>query len=360
MTRTIAHILGDWGRNIGNAFFQLGGQHILKKAVPDARMMLISEQPGYPSYWNPKGGNPLGFFDLPAVIDVDFLVLMGPMFRKETLAIWGDTFRKINLKKTRLILLGVACMVYDPDSIESYRAFLKEFPPYLLTSRDSETYQYLGKYADHAYDGIDLAFFLPEIYQPIGFPTLKPLIALNFDKIPEPKITIQGELPGVNPVNDRFNKTFNYQDRQWCLSFPRFRKAMAEKSRYLMFLEGILFQDRAPDMIGEYHVIRTDHRPHPLIRRKTYRTTNVLVNDVPYPYFEVYHQAELTLSNRIHACVAALSYGNSAMLFSRSPRIRMLERIGLDDITKKPVKLETSMIENEKRNLEQFIRKVLS
>lgn len=360
MTTKIAHILGDWGRNIGNAFFQLGGQYILKKVLPDARMMLIGEQPGYPSYWNPKGRNPQGFFDFPASVEVDYLVLMGPMFRKETMAVWGETFRKMSRKDTKLILLGVACMNYEQDSIESYRAFLKEFPPFIISSRDTETYRLLGDLAEHAYDGIDLAFFLPEVYQPVGFTNLNPLIALNFDKIPEPEITIEGKEHFFEESDDRFIKTFSYQEQHWQLTFPRFRQTMAEKSRYLMFLEGIIFQDNKVPILDKYHIVRTDHRPHPMIKRKTYRSSNVLVNDVPYPYLEVYNQAELTLSNRIHACVAALSYGNYAMLISQSPRIRMLERVGVDKITKYPVKIELSKLDLEKKNLEEFLRGVLS
>ena len=55
---SIAHILGGWSVNIGNAFFQLAGYEVLRELFPSARISLVPEQPGYPSYWNRRGGNP--------------------------------------------------------------------------------------------------------------------------------------------------------------------------------------------------------------------------------------------------------------------------------------------------------------
>jgi len=75
---SVAIVFGDWSRNIGNAFFQLGGEWILRHILPNAEISLISDQPGYPSYWNPRGGNPSGFFDMAPAANPDLLVLVGP------------------------------------------------------------------------------------------------------------------------------------------------------------------------------------------------------------------------------------------------------------------------------------------
>jgi polysaccharide pyruvyl transferase WcaK-like protein len=97
-----------------------------------------------------------------------------------------------------------------------------------------------------------------------------------------------------------------------------------------------------------------------MFSRKTYRGKNMFFNDTPYPYLEIYSQGLLTLSNRIHACVAALSYGKPAMLFSSSPRVRMLERLGLQDIIQHPVYLESHLLDREKRNLRMFLQEHLA
>ncbi len=351
----ISFILGDWARNIGNAFFQLGGLHVLKTVLPNAKFAIIGEQPGYPSYWNPRGGNPPNYFDMAAEMDTDLLVLMGPMFRPETPEIWGDSLENLMSKGTKLMLLGVAAMKYEKEQIDSYRKFLKKFPPVLLTSRDTETYEQLGDLAQFAYDGIDLAFFLPEVYQPVGFVSDVQRVVLNFDKIPEPKIRIDVPFSTkAGPMNS-YNTQFNFNNETWFLKFPKFRTKLASRSRYLMFLEGLLFRDTSFKKIGHYEIIRTDHRPHPMLSRKTYRVKNLFINDTPYPYLEIYSQSVLTLSNRIHACVAAMSYGKPAMLFSSSPRVRMLERLGLQDILNQPVYLDKHLLDKEKRNLRMFL-----
>ena len=256
---------------------------------------------------------------------------MDPIFREETMAIWAETFNKLDLERTRILLLGVAAMSYDEKRVSMYREFLRRFPPFILTSRDAHIFHILGD-----------------------------LVAINFDKIPEPKISFIDKSDLGADHQNRFIRTFRFNNKTWQLKFPVLRTKIAESSRYLMFLEGVLFRGNNTSKIGDYHLIRTDHRPHPMIKCKTYRERNVLVNDVPYPYFEIYNQAEITLSNRIHACVAALSYGKSAMLFSRSPRLMMLERLGLSEITQHPCRLDESRLDQEKYNLEKFLTKALS
>lgn len=356
---TFAFILGDWSRNIGNAFFQLGGSYALSQVLPTAKQVMIAEQPGYPSYWNPRGGNPKNFFDMAASVEADYLVLMGPMFRAETQKIWGESLDKIMSKGTRLILLGVAAMKYSDELMAQYRAFLKKYPPYLLTSRDHESYLKLGEMAQHAYDGIDYGFFVSDVYQPVGFGNrLKDFIALSFDKVPEPTISIHDQPVQLGSNVDPLSQVFEFNGRYWALSFPKLRTWLATRSRYTMFLEGILPGNQVKEVQG-YPIIRADHRPHPMLGLKTYRYPNMLVNDTPYPYFELYSQAALTLSTRVHACVAAVAYGKSAMLMSYTPRSRLLDRLGLGEITQRPMSLEKSVLQQEKASLLAFLQEHL-
>jgi len=351
----IGFILGDWSRNIGNAFFQLGGLYVLKHIFPDAEIAIIAEQPGYPSYWNPRGGNPKNYLKMASLIDVDYLVLMGPLFRPETEKIWGDDLDEILSTGTRLVMLGVAAMRYEESYIEGYRKFLKKHPPFLLTSRDRDSYNIFGEYAIHAYDGIDLGFFLPEVYKPVGFRNkTKPFIAMNFDKMPEPTIKVVDEVNSNENIS--YDSVFTFNNKKWLLKFPGLRTKFARISRYTMFLEGIFGKGSQVDYIDGYTVIRTDHRPHPLLGKKTFRYPNMMVNDTPYPYLEIYSQAELTLSSRLHACVAALSYGMSSLLFSSSPRCRLFERLDIYEINKSPTKVDLLRLASEKQKLLDFIQ----
>lgn len=348
MTR-IAHILGGWSVNIGNAFYQLAGYQVLRECAPGAEITLIPEQPGYPSYWNWKGGNPGNALDYVGQVAPDYLVLMGPVFRREIFNIWADALERLTRAGTRLVLLGVGAMTYDAPHIHLYREFLSRFRPVLMVTRDRETYHLLGDLAEHAYDGIDFAFFLADYYPTCRIEGFSNTLALNFDKIPEPKIATEGSTssPGAS---------FHFAGMHWQVKFPRFRTWLARSSRYGMFLEGCLFGGRNELKVGGFDVIRLDHRPHPLLRAKTFRSPRTLVNDTPYPYLDVYGNAALTLTDRVHAAVAALQYGKPAMLFSSSPRVRLLDRLDLAGIGEQPVWLDMERLREEKTNIRDFLK----
>jgi len=352
----IAHILGGWSVNIGNAFFQLGGLYAINKVMPASQTILIGEKPGYPSYWNREGGNPTNYFDWGDYLDIDYLVMMGPIFRPEIKSIWDSSLSKMMAKGTKLILLGMGMMDYDKESVGKYREFLKQYRPYIFVSRDNETFEKLSDLAESSYNGIDFGFFISDVYNPVGISGEKgKRIILNFDKMPEPKISISS-----SPlVFSDYDFSFTLDNKWWGGRFSKIRKRLSETSRYFMFLEG-LFPGNGTHHIQDYEVLRTDHRPHPLFRRKTYRYPNMMVNDVPYSYLELYSSAFFTLSNRVHACVAALSYGNNAMLFSKSPRSKLMERLGLGNIIYKPVNLNREFIAKEKGDLLKYLTERLA
>ncbi len=348
----IAHILGGWSVNIGNAFFQLAGYKVLRELFPQDEISLIPEQPGYPSYWNRRGGNPAHHFDYVNTLKPDYLVLMGPVFRREMFSIWGDSLERLMRSGTKLVLLGVGAMTYDEDDIQLYRSFLARFCPTLMVTRDSDTFNLLGDLAEHALDGIDFAFFLSDYYPVHAIDALVNAIALNFDKIPEPEITIISNSTAQQ-------STFEFAGDRWQVKSPRFRSWLARSSRYGMFLEGVLFAGNNLEKIGKYDVVRLDHRPHPMVRSKTYRSPGMMVNDTPYPYLDIYGNAALTLTDRVHAAVAALQYGKPAMLFSASPRVRLLARLGLEEIVNQPVWLDRALLKAEKEKIKAFIKQGL-
>ncbi len=350
--KSIAHILGGWSVNIGNAFFQLAGYQVLREVFPDDEIHLIPEQPGYPSYWNRRGGNPNHYFDYVNQLKPDYLVLMGPIFRREMFCIWGDALEKLMSSGTRLILLGVGAMTYAEADMRLYRSFLSRFRPKIMVTRDTDTFNLLGDLSEKSLDGIDFAFFLSDYYPVHKNDALANVVALNFDKIPEPRISI-------NANSSTEDSPFDFAGDRWQVNFPRFRQCLARSSRYGMFLEGVLFGGIREEKIGNYDVVRLDHRPHPLLRAKTYRNPRMMVNDTPYPYFEIYGNAALTLTDRVHAAVAALQYGKPAMLFSSSPRVRLLDRLGLQEIDHQPVWLDKELLKEEKRKIREFLKKNL-
>lgn len=342
---------GGWSTNMGNSFFQLGAMSLLRDRL-GLPVTPVGEQSGHPMYWNRRGGaieNALEHLDLAAI---DTVVILGPVLRREFRSIWANSLRLLQKRGVRIVLLGTGAMHYDETTLADYRQILKEFRVSVLATRDTTTFEALGDLADAAYDGIDLGFFISEAHEPAGLRG-GPYVALNFDKVPEPEISLGRNGDGGADI------AFEFQGDQWNLRVPGGRHRLARMSRYLMMLEGIVAPRAKGTRIGRYEILRTEHRSNPVIVRKSFRGPRTLLSDVPYPYLEIYNAAELTLSSRLHACVAALSYGRAAMLGLETARSGLLDRLGLDDVQMKPVRLSRERLDEEKDGLTQFLRQNL-
>lgn len=69
----------------------------------------------------------------------------------------------------------------------------------------------------------------------------------------------------------------------------------------------------------------------PLIRE------NALVSDHPDDYLHAYANTKTAYSDRVHATVVALSFGNPAQLFWKSPRATLFDQIDAMNILERPV-----------------------
>ena len=347
--KTIVIVAGYWSTNIGNAFFQLGAEYILKQIFPHDNVISLYDQPGY---WDTKQGNPPNAFNLLDHIKPDYLVILGPFLRKETSKIWSKTLEIMKQRGTKIIVLGAGMMRYDKEEIAIGRQIMKKFPPYIFATRDRQTYELFADLAENSYDGIDPAFFVSDLYQPLPLDLL-PYVVFNFDQIPEPKLEITQD-------KSISGTSFEFAAAWWNFKFPALRLALSKKFKAFPFVEALLPGIGYNKKAGDYMIIRTDHRFNPMFLKKTYKAPNSFVADFPYSYLNIYAQTEATFSNRVHACVATLAYGNSAMLFNKTPRVGLLERVGLKQIKQQPQKLDLAELKREKHLFLEFLRQKLT
>jgi hypothetical protein len=155
---------------------------------------------------------------------------------------------------------------------------------------------------------------------------------------------------------------FEFGGSQWTVAFPRVRERLSRMlgTAYPYLLGPLGLAATSQKRAGEYLVVRTDHQINPMIVRKVFRGPNALAGDIPQSYINLYAQASLTLSDRVHAVVAALAYGQSAMLFSRSGRAAILDRVRASGVTTRPIRLDLDLLEREKEAELSFLRSVLS
>ena len=352
--KKVAFIGGFWSPNIGNAFFNMGAQYVLNQVFGEDNVTMVFDQPAYITQWNTQKGNPPQAIDYWAHLNVDYVVLLGPVITKAFLNVWKPTLEILKSRGIKYMILSAGMMKYDERVIEGVKEYFKTNPPYVMTTRDSDTFNTFKDFVPNIYDGICFAFFMPECYKPIST-DLKPIMAVNFDKIDEPYIYI--DEPKKNA-----DISFEFDGQKIGMKFGGLISRLGLKTdRFtdaLVYMMSPLPRGKRPLKIGKYNIIRTDHRFSPMFMRKVYRYNNSFCADIPHTYANIYAESELTLSDRVHACAVTLAYGNAAYLFAKTGRSALLHRVGAVDIEKKPVKIDLDYLKNEKHRLIEWLKRI--
>jgi len=352
----VAYCTGFWCTNIGNGFFGLGVEHVLKKILGEKNVTVVSDLQTYTTSFGKRLYVDKNQFEYISALDVDYVILAGPVLTKYFLTLWEDILLKLKKRNIGYIILSAGSMKLDESSKHALKNFFEQCPPYALSSRDEATYREFGRYAKHSYNGICFSFFIPDTYSPASVVDT-PYIVYNFDKIEEPAIWKD------NNENKLWNKQFEYNHIKYNIAFSKWLTTLSAKTdRFtdaLAYAMSMLPPPKRNDELGSYRIIRTDHRFHPHFRRKIYRYSNSFAADLPYGYLNLYANAEFTLSDRVHACAVTLAFGHSAMLFSRTDRDGLLERVGAADVCKKLVKLDMDYLNKEKDKQLDWLKSVL-
>lgn len=109
------------------------------------------------------------------------------------------------------------------------------------------------------------------------------------------------------------------------------------------------------------HIVYTDHKPYPYIKVSRLAKKNIMCSDYPLDYLFVFRNAAETYSDRVHACIPTLSFGNKAQLYSDSPRIALFENIGisLNEIKHQPVSLDKCRLKDLQDRQVLFLKNIL-
>ena len=80
-----------------------------------------------------------------------------------------------------------------------------------------------------------------------------------------------------------------------------------------------------------------------------------MCSDEPFTYLTVYAGSSLTITDRVHACVATLAYGNPAILYKHSPRGQLFDRLGLGDVGERVRSLDPELLGKEQDDELNFL-----
>ena len=354
--KTAAIVSGYWCTNIGNAFFNKGAEYILKKILGEDNVHLVFDSPAYISSFARIKESPKNALNYVEHLDVDYLVLLGPVLSASFLHIWKETLDALAKKGTKYLILSAGMMKHNANIISEIKSYFRANPPHAITTRDEDTYDEFKDCGCPIYNGICFAFFVPEAIHRVPA-SFSPYIALNFDKIDEPVIN-------VNKVHSKSDMEFTFENDDFSLRFTSLTSRICLKTDRmtdaLIYLSSLLPHKTRPTKLGKYDIIRTDHRFSPMVKRKVYKYANSFCSDLPETYANLYAGARLTLSDRVHACAIALAYGNHAFLFAKTNRSALLERVGAAQITTQPTCIDLENLRNEKEKLLNWLTSQLT
>ena len=319
----VLHNGGGWITNIGNAFLDFGSMQSIKEACPNADIHVTSVLNRWVSHHVNKGVsgrllnksvNIQNVFNLQDHGKVDYITQSGAFLGRHWFDLHGNILMKLKEKGIKLIINGggMTDTTYCDEEIEKTRDYLKKINPCIFISRDELSFKCFQDLAEHSYNGIDCAFFLSDFYEPIRM-DLPPYIVLNFDKRIE---------PDLNELN----------------------------------------LDGTPYVIRSHHSFWHNFglKEYPDMKANYYGKENILISEIPQDYLNVYGNSSATFSDRVHACVATVSYGGCARLYSNSPRSLLFDRIGANGITKKLVQLDLRTLRKEKEQQANFLSEIIN
>lgn len=305
--------------NVGNVFIDMGSIQSLKMACPNSIIYTPSHMSRCIFYSSGKNLN--NAFDIATAIETDYAVFSGMMLNRVFVEIMESTISKLIENNTKLIINGAGGYEYTQKEIEFFRSFLKKYPPYAFISRDERAFENYNDLAEHSYSGIDRAFFLSDYFTPAKL-NLPDFVIFNFDK---------------------------YESK-----LHKFLEAINIKH----LLRSTKIQKLKIPEINDKLIIRTHHKSVN-IPRKHFEEPNTLISDIADDYLQLYANTKATYSDRVHACLATLSFGNPAMLFSQTPRALLFDKIGAYTIREKLTYPDIQKIKEEKSKNIAFLSKVI-
>ncbi len=314
-------LLRTWLTNIGNGFIDKGAEVCIRRAFPSAEIIEVSGFPNYVGYYNSLGVKSqlsgITRFDInkentlvniaEIIDDVDVAILAGCIL-DTTIVKYLTTLKKLRDNDVPIVFIGAGGSSYITSTSKCVQKIIYEIKPAALLTRDTVAYKLYSQYFDFSYDGIDCGFFINEYYSP---PKAKePFVVATFDSSKEPEIIS------------------NYQ------IFRAYHEPF-----YYANMHNILFHISA--------------KLSTLILGRQYKSIpkkkNVILSDNIKDYLFLYANAEEVHSDRVHACVAALSYGNKTKFYADTPRAALFDKLLDKEITKSLISLSRGKLEEEKQ-----------
>lgn len=242
-----------------------------------------------------------------SMFKLDYLVIPGCVLTIHFFKIYYNFLKKKTEQGCKIIFIGASGNYYTDDEVKYVTKCLKNLKPYAIMTRDHDAFRLYKDYSANVYDGIDNAFFVNCLNIPKLESDLSPYVVLNLE---------------------------NEEHKQ--LKTELIEAAKREGK----------------------NIIFTDHQPYPYSKvSKMVKKENTIISDYPMDYLTLYRNADAVYTDRVHATITTLAFGNSVTLYSESPRKALLENVGVNYIPGEVLRIENLQQKQEAQI--EFLRQIL-
>ena len=318
LEKKIALLTSVTFNNIGNGFIDLGAEAALMKALPlnaelfkvssnanfaatMGQMFMLKENPIINWLWvhtmqraakklhdrSYKTVKTQNIFSMASMVKCDYFIIPGCVLTVPFFTIYGDLIKRKAEQGSKIIFLGASGNFYTEYEVKFVSEYLRKLRPYAIMTRDSLAYKYYANFTKNSYNGIDNVFFVNLLNLPQIDTDLTPYVVLNIE---EPK---------------------HYR-----------------------------IKEELKNIFKEKNIVYSYHKPFPYTKVSKLVKNGVIVSDNPMDYLLLYRNASEVYSDRVHACIPTLAFGNKARLFSNIHRRALLENAKIPDVRERLVSIE--------------------
>jgi hypothetical protein len=293
--------------NIGDAFYQTSLYSILRQVFPQHKVHMTDGP--ITRAFRPNRYFQKNAFDSRLVQDADVYCFSGPILGERFLEAYGDVIKSLSGRGRRYMLLSIHG--HDRGVVtREIRNFLESYPPLAFSSRDEPTFNVYSGICKQSYNGICTAFFVSKTC-PISvlIPNYK-YITMSVYTSPDPEIFWEVD-----------------KDNRLILDSVRIEKKNMPWWRMMRHFEWVRC---SPTSKNNYVIVRPVHDIGYKFSHLNFAKANSFLSYNPLSYLSLYSSTTLTISDRVHACVVTLSYGNPAIFVGRTGRSTVFSRLGLN------------------------------
>ena len=327
--------------NMGNAFFSYGLISFLSKVFPEHAVVELDEP--HP-YMVPRQSNRLRAYSFPLarIQEADVYVFSGPILAQilRPNFCFSKLIQRILANGKKYVLLSTSASEMSNQEIQQTADFLNANSPLAFATRDRQTYKKFKELVPICYDGICGAFLIPQIGGIADVKPIRPYFISSFYKKPEPFFSVDGNKPvTIDTLKVRARKSI----------FPWMKIGLSRHFEFLRYY---------PDRLNELDIVRVHQGFNPAMRYFNYAQPNSFVSYNPRSYLSVYKGCKFVVSDRVHACAAALAFGHPARLLDENDRVGIFARMGIErDETGIMRPLEDEQYRSVVDDFAQYLRK---